>query len=260
MEVIEVQDGFTLEKPVVEKEPGVPAAIRRGEQQQEQIDAMNQQEGRRMFSSVSQSMPAPRRVEFTHEVAEDDRAEHQRLVITLSRYGQSKRFAEYLKSMPFNLNVGHLRKLPVEQLRDIRDRVRITAQNRSVNNLLEDSLFGAIQFAEISCTNTPALNKRVRLGGLTQALRGDETFLDCIEAISLDYGMLAHAGPELRIVYALVSAASKVHGIITFVEKRKILLERERASMDAAPATKAEDPFSGDEEDEIAEGLESGEE
>jgi hypothetical protein len=30
--------------------------------------------------------------------------------------------------------------------------------------------------------------------------------------------------------------------------------------MDAAPATKAEDPFSGDEEDEIAEGLESGEE
>ena len=31
MKVIEIQDGFTLEKPVVEKEQGVPGTIRRGE-------------------------------------------------------------------------------------------------------------------------------------------------------------------------------------------------------------------------------------
>ena len=66
------------------------------------------------------------------------------------------------------------------------------------------------------------LNKRIRLAGLTQALRGDETFLDCVEAISLDYGMLTHTGPELRLVYmyAMISAASKVHGINTFLKAK----------------------------------------
>ena len=74
--------------------------------------------------------------------------------------------------------------------------------------------------------NSAMLNKRVRLAGLTQALRADETFLDCVEAISLDYGMLTHAGPEMRMVYAVISAMSKVHGINTFVLKRKQLLAR----------------------------------
>ena len=131
--------------------------------------------------------------------------------------------------------------------------MRITAQNRSINNLFEDSIFGALQFGEIACVNSAVLNKRVRLAGLTQALRADETFLDCVEAISLDYGMLTHAGPEMRMVYAVVSAMSKVHGINTFVEKRKQLLARmeganeaednssasEAIANDSAPATKS---------------------
>ena len=191
-----------------------------------------------MFASASLNMPAPPRAPARGaEIADTDRAEHQKLVIALSRYGSSKRFAEYLKSMQFNLNVGHLRKQSLDSLKDTLDRVRITAQNRSINNLLEDSIFGALQFTEIACVNSPMLNKRIRLAGLTQALRGDETFLDCVEAISLDYGMLTHTGPELRLVYAMISAASKVHGINTFVEKRKDLLARMEAKESTAAAT-----------------------
>ena len=46
--------------------------------------------------------------------------------------------------MQFNLNVGHLRKQSLASLKDTLARVRITAQNRSINNLFEDSIFGAL--------------------------------------------------------------------------------------------------------------------
>ena len=65
-----------------------------------------------------------------------------------------------------------------------------------------------------------------------------------VEAISLDYGMLTHAGPEMRMVYAVISAMSKVHGINTFVLKRKQLLarmenEEEEEGDEAAPSNTA---------------------
>ena len=75
MEVIEVQDGFSLEKPAAAPEPGVSGAVRRGEQQQAQISAMNHRESHRMSSAVNRSIPAPPRVTYTHEIAEDDWAE-----------------------------------------------------------------------------------------------------------------------------------------------------------------------------------------
>ena len=244
MEVIEVADGFTLDK---EEAPGnrngsAAAAVTRGAKEREDLNSRAQQENTRMFASVGANLPpAPRPPPRGAEIAEEDRAEHQKLVIALSRYGQSKRFAEYLKSMQFNLNVGHLRKQSLNCLTDTLARVRITAQNRSINNLLEDSIFGAIQFTEIACTNSSMLNKRVRLAGLTQALRADETFLDCVETISLDYGMLTHAGPEMRMVYAVISAMSKCHGINTFVQKRKELLSRMEAGDTPAAKEEAED-------------------
>ena len=247
MEVIEVKDGFNLEKDESDtsRRNGTAAdAVNRGAKEREQFGGIAERESNSMFASTSMNMPpAPRQPVRGAEIADDDRAEHQKLVIALSRYGQSKRFAEYLKSMQFNLNVGHLRKQSLASLKDTLDRVRITAQNRSINNLFEDSIFGALQFGEIACVNSAMLNKRVRLAGLTQCLRSDETFLDCVEAISLDHGMLTHAGPEMRMVYAVISAMSKVHGINTFVLKRKALLSRmeneEEEEGDEAPSNTA---------------------
>ena len=240
MEVIEVSGGFSLEKEDAgSKGSGSAAdAVRRGAEEKTRLNAMATKESNAMFVSTGRNMPPPpRQAVRGAEIADEDRAEHQKLVIALSRYGQSKRFAEYLKSMQFNLNVGHLRKQSLASLKDTLARVRITAQNRSINNLLEDSIFGALQFGEIACVNSAMLNKKVRLAGLTQALRADETFLDCVEAISLDYGMLTHAGPELRMIYAVISAMSKVHGINTFVEKRKQLLARMESADEAGDSS-----------------------
>ena len=244
MEVIEVSDGFSLEKDDGAAKGSAADAVNRGAQEKKQITSMANKESKNMFKSTSMNLPSQPRASASRgaEIADEDRADHQKIVIALSRYGQSKRFAEYLKSMQFNLNVGHLRKQTLSSLQDTLARVRITAQNRSVNNLLEDSIFGCLQFTEIACVNSSLLNKRVRLAGLTQALRADETFLDCVEAISLDYSMLTHAGPEMRMVYAVISAMSKVHGINTFVQKRKELLSRMETDAEETPCPTEEAP------------------
>ena len=109
MEVIEVADGFSLEK----EESKACDAVRQGAQERVKMNGLANQESKNMFASTSLNMPAPPRAAARGaEIADTDRAEHQKLVIALSRYGSSKRFAEYLKSMQFNLNVGHLRKQP----------------------------------------------------------------------------------------------------------------------------------------------------
>ena len=117
MEVIEVSGGFTLDKEDSggKRNGSAADAVQRGAQEREQLNTMANQESKNMFASTSTNLPpAPRQPVRGAEIADEDRAEHQKLVIALSRYGQSKRFAEYLKSMQFNLNVGHLRKQTLE--------------------------------------------------------------------------------------------------------------------------------------------------
>ena len=247
METIEVQDPFSLEDSGATKERGssAQAAVARGEGEQQRIQAIAQQERETLWSSTSGSLgrlpnprPAPPRGE---EIPEDERAAHQRLVITLSRWGSSKRFAEYLKSMAFNLNVGHLKKCSVQELEDMLERVRITAHNKSINSMLEDTVFGALQFGEIAVANSP-LGDRLLIKGLTQALRADDTFLDCVEAISLDYGSLTNVGPEMRALYAVISAVGKCHGINTFVRRQREILAEQEAEGDAAAEAPGAEP------------------
>ena len=217
METIRVEsDGFSLS----EKKKQDPAP--------QPSEAAGKTEAGHITASVSHAFaraPQPRPSQQKADIADDDRVEHQRLVITLSRYGQSKRFAEYLRSLDFNLSVSHLRRQSLADLQDTLERVRISAQNRSINNLLEDTVFGAVSFGEIVVSNS-ALGEKLYIKGLTQALRADETFLDCIEALSLDYGALTHAGPELRMVYSVISAVGKVHGVNAFMKRRAELMEQ----------------------------------
>ena len=54
----------------------------------------------------------------------DDVKKHQEHVLMLSRYGSSSRFGEYLKSLSFVLTPIKLRKLKLEQLEELLERVR----------------------------------------------------------------------------------------------------------------------------------------
>jgi hypothetical protein len=152
--------------------------------------------------------------------------DHMSKVIMLSRYGTSKRFGEYLKSMGFNLVVSHLKKLDVEELDEMLVRVKTSIDNKNISAFFGDLAFGVVQTGEVLTLST-RLGQRFKIQGLTDVLKGDETFLDLLEQIELENQNLVYTSPYVRLVYAVTTAAMKVHSVNTMMEKRLKLHEEE---------------------------------
>lgn len=165
-------------------------------------------------------------VKTTAKKSEEQVTQHQEHVIMLSRYGQSKRFAEYLKSMGFQLTVSHLKGLDNEELKELLQRVKTSIDNKNVSNFWEEMVFGVIQTGEVIAVNT-RLSQRLKIAGMTDALRGDDTFLDLIEQVELENQNLVYTSPYVRLVYSVATAAMKCHSINTMMEKRMKILNPE---------------------------------
>jgi len=159
----------------------------------------------------------------TSRKSDEEVKDHQSLVIMLSRYGQSKRFSDYLKSMNFNLSVTHLKGLDTPDLEELLQRVKTSIDNKNTSAFWEDLAFGVIQTAEVITTSTN-IGKRIKIQGLTEALKGDETMLDLIEQIELENQNLAYTSPYVRLVYSIATSAMKVHSINTMMAKRMDIL------------------------------------
>ena len=156
---------------------------------------------------------------------------HQELVIMLSRYGQSRRFSEFLKSMNFTLTVSQLKKMEVDDLEELHTRVKTAIDNKNTSNFWEEMVFSMIQTGEIVCVKT-SIGQRVKIQGITEMLRSDETFLDLVEQIELENQNIAYTSPYVRLIYSVVSSAMKCHGINTMLEKRMKMLEKEQELVD----------------------------
>ena len=172
----------------------------------------------------------------TQKKSEEEVKEHQELVIMLSRYGQSKRFAEYLKSMGFQLTVSQLKPLGNDELKELLQRVKTSIDNKNVSNFWEELVFGVIQTGEVVTINT-TLSQRLKIAGLTDALRGDDTFLDLIEQVELENQNLVYTSPYVRLVYSVATAAMKCHSINSMMEKRMKILQAKDAGDDAPKQT-----------------------
>ncbi len=151
---------------------------------------------------------------------------HQELVIMLSRYGQSRRFSEFLKSMNFTLTVTQLKKMDLDELEELHTRVKTAIDNKNTSNFWEEMVFSMVQTGEIVCVKT-SLGQKVKIQGITEMLRSDETFLDLIEQIELENQNIAYTSPYVRLIYSVVSSAMKCHGINSMLEKRMKMLEKE---------------------------------
>ena len=112
----------------------------------------------------------------------EDTKKHQELIIHLSRYYTSKRFAEYLRTMGFNLNSTHLKKLSATELEELLQRVQTSVEHKTQGNLWGDMALGGIQTVETIATSVPRIQKKIKLRGLTDALRQDDQFLDRCES------------------------------------------------------------------------------
>jgi hypothetical protein len=161
--------------------------------------------------------------------------DHQSHVIMLSRYGQSKRFAEYLKSLGFNLTVTHLKKLETAELTELHTRVKTSIDNKNVSNFWEELTFGVIQTTEVF-VNATTISQKLKIAGITEALRGDETFLDLLEQVELENQNLVYTSPYVRLVYSVVSSAMQCHAVNSMMEKRMgILNSQNQPTPEPAP-------------------------
>lgn len=142
-----------------------------------------------------------------------DVKEHQKYLIKLQRYGASERFSEYLKKMNFKLDIDHLKKLHVEELKEMLERVRITINSRDTNNMINGLVFSGTQIMETIAINNEVIKKYVNLKGFSSMLQNDESFKDIIEQLNLEYNDISTLSPEKRLGFVLVMTAMKCHGI-----------------------------------------------
>ena len=161
----------------------------------------------------------------------EDIKKHQELVIMLSRYGQSRRFAEFLKSMNFTLTVSQLKKMELGELEELHTRVKTAIDNKNTSNFWEEMVFSMVQTGEIVCSKT-AIGRKVKIQGITEMLRSDETFLDLVEQIELENQNIAYTSPYVRLIYSVVSSAMKCHGINTMLDNRMKMLEKRQEGED----------------------------
>lgn len=177
--------------------------------------------------------------EITKTFKGDDVKRHQEFVLMLSRYGSSSRFGEYLKSLSFQLNPIKLRKLKLECLEELLERVRTSVANRTISDIWTNSITAGLSMAENLCTQT-RLNDTIKLKGLTEMLKDDEAFLDLLEELKLNNQNLAYVSPYTRLAYTLLTSVMTVHGINTMLDKKNNASKSQQPS--SQPASRPEQP------------------
>ena len=156
----------------------------------------------------------------TTKMTTEQRAKWQSLVLTLTRYGTSRRFGDQLRSFGFILTAASLRKHTIEELEDLLDRARVCCQQATVEGMFSQAALSAVGFAESAVANTPGLKDKILLSGLTESLKQDEGFMAALEQMSIDYGSFISCPPEYRLLMAFTAAAGRTHAINLFVRKR----------------------------------------
>lgn len=149
----------------------------------------------------------------------DSVKKHQELTLMLSRYGTSPRFGSYLKSLTFELTPAKLKKLTVDKLEDMLERVRVSVANKTVSDIWTSSIMAGVAMVENVCANTK-LNDKIKLRGLSEALSEDENFLDLLEELKLNNQNLSYVSPYTRLTYTLLTSVMRVHGLNTMLDKR----------------------------------------
>ena len=167
----------------------------------------------------------------------EERGKWQSLVLTLTRYGASRRFGDQLRSFGFTLTASRLRQHTIEELEDMLDRARVCCQQATVEGMFSQAALSAVGFAEAAVGNTPGLRDKVLLSSLTEGLKQDEGFMSALEQLSIDYGSFVACPPEYRIMMAFTAAAGRTHALNLFMRKRGEMVAA--ATKEAAGAAEA---------------------
>jgi hypothetical protein len=124
----------------------------------------------------------------------------QKLIIQISRFRDSSRFANFLNSLGFNLSPTHLKSMDIGQLEDLLIELKSAIQNKNGSKFIDESYFMVLNMVE-NISKHPKFNKYGDLTGLSKSARENDELLDTLECLSLMYSDLGQLSPEKKLVF-----------------------------------------------------------
>lgn len=171
-------------------------------------------EERRMIKEFAKNKKSP-----------DEIQKHQEFILMISRYGTSERFAKYLKESGFVLANSKLKKMSMDELEELLERIKTTVSNKNVSDVWSESIMGGLSVGENVITMT--MGNRIKIRGLAELLEKDECFQDLLEEIRLENQNLTYVSPYVRVVYMILTSGAKIHALNTLIDQQNKPLKLE---------------------------------
>lgn len=124
----------------------------------------------------------------------------QQLIIQISRFRDSSRFANFLNSLGFNLSPTHLKSMDIGQLEDLLIELKTAIQSKNGSKFIDESYFMIMSMLE-NISKHPKFNKYADLSGLSKSARENDELLDTLECLNLMYSDLGQLSPEKKLVF-----------------------------------------------------------
>lgn len=144
---------------------------------------------------------------------EDDPKIKQKLIMSIQKYGNNKRFGKYLKDQGHNFKHAYLKKLNVEELKMELAKQELALSNKSNTSMVDKGIKSVIIFGEQTVSKTT----KYKLNGLTDDLYSNEHYLDLVERAKLKhFNVSIKLDPLLEMAFVIGQTAVIVHGRNSF--------------------------------------------
>ena len=136
--------------------------------------------------------------------------------------------------------------MPNEELKELLDRIQTSLSHKQTTNFWYEMSIGLIETSEKIVVHSP-LGEKVKINGLSDALKSNEDFQDLVEMIELQYTSFSNISPELRIMYTILTTAVKLHSINSFLDKRQQMIMKQQEQSSDQPSDQPLETKSQDE-------------
>jgi len=162
--------------------------------------------------------------------AGEDVAKHQEMIITLTRWGSHPRFEQYLKDQGFTLTVGALKKKSLGDLQELEQRIKICIGSRGQSDMMTKLATFGVYWVECVATSSEKFKMRFDITGVSDILKQNDTFLDAIAQLEMDYASYSSFGPKSRILIQMIIAMSQANNVN---QGRRFIQHQAAAAMEA---------------------------
>ena len=144
---------------------------------------------------------------------EENVEEKRKRLLVISRYKNSTRFGEWLKKQGFNFNSKDLEEMSNDELETMINDIRFCIATKNTNGM-----YGKLSTQGILVIEN-VLRPIYNVDGLSQMLSNDQTYLDTVEELALEYQNYLYVQPQYRLMYSVLSSAYLVHSQHIMLEK-----------------------------------------